>query len=211
MPISYCCLVSNATKILLADYPQGFNESNWMRISNLLTKIQNGPYTDDFKIENSQMVTYVRTKHIIFTCISVENTKDSIHVFLEKLIRNIKSEFIKLERLISSTSLAKRCQQEKINPLLDELITEMNKEIHEKSLTLDKILFCDQENRTEKLLPRMNNTCNSKLERTDVSVKNNKIWRILIVILGSLVIIAIVYGSLSYSICGNVWNLFCRK
>jgi hypothetical protein len=211
MPISYCCLVSNATKILLADYPQGFNESNWMRISNLLTKIQNGPYTDDFKIENSQMVTYVRTKHVIFTCISVENTKDSIQVFLEKLIKKTKSEFVKLERLISSSSLVKRCQQEKIYPLLDELITEMNKEIHEKSITLDKILLYDQENKNEQLIPKMNHTTSSKLERSDNSMKKNKIWRIIIVCLGIVVMLGVVYGVCSYSRCGNVWNLFCIK
>jgi hypothetical protein len=182
-----------------------------MRISNLLTKIQNGPYTDDFKIENSQMVTYVRTKHVIFTCISVENTKDSIQVFLEKLIKKTKSEFVKLERLISSSSLVKRCQQEKIYPLLDELITEMNKEIHEKSITLDKILLYDQENKNEHLVPMMNHTTNSKLERSDDSMKKNKIWRIIIICLGIIVILGIVYGVCSYSRCGNVLNLFCTK
>lgn len=211
MPISYCCLVSNATKILLADYPQGCNESNWMRISNLLTKIQVGPYTDDFKIENSQIVTYLRTKHVIFTCISVENTKESIKIFLEKLYKSTKLKFNKLERLISSRSLTKRCQQEILYPLLDELISDMNKEIHEKSITLDKILLYDQENRNENLIPMMNHTTNTKLERSDESVKKNKIWRILIVCAGILIVIAIVYGVCSFSRCGNIWNLFCIK
>ena len=96
MTITYCCVIAKASKILLAEYPKASGGSNWMRASNLLTKLQNGAYMDYINIEDNQMVTYVRTKHIIITCFSVENEKESMRVFLDELIRTLKNQFIKL-------------------------------------------------------------------------------------------------------------------
>src|SRR4051812_9697630 len=126
MPITHCCLVSKSDKTLLAEYPEG--RSNWMRVFNLLTKIQNGGYKDHFTIEDNQTVSYVRTKHVIFICISVNISSESIQNFLENLIKTMKSQYKRLEELVTNVTMAKHCQQTNLYPTLCLLVNQYNKE-----------------------------------------------------------------------------------
>ena len=205
MPISYCCMIANATKILLAEYPQASGGNNWMRVSILLTKLQKGAYMDHINIENNQMVTYVRTKHIIFTCFSVENDKESMQTFMENLIKTLKSQYIKLETLISSVVLAKFCQQTNVYPTLTKMIKSYNKDADRSSLANQGIID-EQEEKNEKLIDKI--SIDRKI--SEELSNNRKTYKIIIISAILVVCLVLIYGLISFIRCKNVLNLFCK-
>ena len=204
MTITYCCVIAKASKILLAEYPKASGGSNWMRASNLLTKLQNGAYMDYINIEDNQMVTYVRTKHIIITCFSVENEKESMRVFLDELIWTLKKQFIKLEKLISTVVLAKFCQQTNLYPILIESIEKFNRLSDEKSISNEKILIEETENKNEILIK------NQTIDKL-VHKKSHDYSRLILISVIVIIAIFLIYGLISYIRCANFINLFCSN
>ena len=144
MNIDYCCLVSKADKILLAEFPIG--GSNWMRIQNLLNKIYNGTSANQINIESDLLVNYFRTVPIIFICISRKSDfEGNEQIFLQKVINAMKNEYESLDKMMDNDILIKKfCFQEKVGIILKKLFVEFSDEIEKNKandIIFNKNLF----------------------------------------------------------------------
>ena len=68
MSITYCSLVAISSHILLSESTK--SESYNKRIKNLFSKIFKKNICDTIEIEGNQIVTFLRTKKILFICVS---------------------------------------------------------------------------------------------------------------------------------------------
>lgn len=139
MPILYCSLICKNDKILLAESKK--SESFNKRIKSLFKKMLVGNVGDVIEIEDEKIVTYLRTKHTIFICVSSNKTSsDRPKRFLKRFLEIIIAEFKSLENIIpKNTSVTKFILQERLENKLNSLIEEFDTEIVKSTETIINI------------------------------------------------------------------------
>ena len=129
MSISYCSVICKEENIMIAESTKC--TSHWNKIKKLLDKINKGIFTNSFEIENDLMLSYVRTKTLIFIVISTSRiNEDKINRIMTQLIEKLKNDFGGLDRIIENKHIFKLCMQDDISPKLDKIISDFDSKVN---------------------------------------------------------------------------------
>jgi hypothetical protein len=125
MSILYCSVIAKNEKILLAEstVTESFNN----RLKSLYNQIIKKNICDTIEIENGQLVTFLKTKKIIFTCISpVKYGEDRPRRFIEQFAAMIIKDSGGVEMIIPNEKISKLCLQSKFDEKLNKLIQDFD-------------------------------------------------------------------------------------
>ncbi len=161
MSINYCCLIAKKEKILLAESTG--STSSWTRINLLLQSItKNQAKSGQIEIENEQMLTYAKSKDLIFICRTTTNQgTDRPSRFLEELINLLKAEFGTLDNIINLATNT-LCLQRRLGGRFDGLIKDF-----ETNININKELFKDVNNELDEIKSTMNKNIKNMLKEND--------------------------------------------
>lgn len=238
MPIVYCGLFSRQGQIVLAE--STYTKSYSSRIGSLINsmyKKENTSPIGSIEIEDNEMVTYCRTKFLVFVCISPKDDDGeakSKQFLQERLIPGIMNEFNRdtdsivnpskkgdaLTTLIHQSRLSKLLNTEvantdtgiRKNPKIKQLDESLNMIKSDLKETIGKQLQ-DNDN-LESLLQT-----SEKISKEAVEYKENakeleyqtrciKPWMIITSVI--IVVLIIVYIVFSLLRCGDL-NIFCKN
>ena len=178
------------------------------------------------------MVTYLRTKHTIFVCVSYgKYTSDRPKRLLKKFLELMIAEFKSLDNIIpANVTITKLFLQErlekKLNTLLEEFdndipksmdnIIEINKGVNDIKLNMNSNinrLASNNSDLNEMLVSSKMLNETSALFRAESKILERetrclKPW--IIYLIGFIVIILIVYFIFSFYVCGST-SIFCER
>lgn len=229
MSINYCCLLAKKEKILLAEstsYP-----SSWTRINLLLQSIiKNQAKSGQIEIENEQMLTYAKSKDLLFICRTTTNQgTERPSRFLEELINLLKAEFGNLDSIINLATNT-LCLQRRLGSKFDGLLKDF-----ETNINTNKELFKEMTNELDEIKSTMNRNIKNMLKENDcldeLLIKSKKLeaeavimdaeakeleqttrclkpWMAYTLIF--LLVCAIIYVILALVRCGNL-SISCNK
>ena len=229
MTIFYCSLYSRTNQILLCESTK--TSSFHKRIKGLFSVILKNGQEDTIEIENGELVTYLRTKKIIFICISnLSIGKQKPIRFIQNLAKGVIKDNNGLDMLTDKDSIKKMCLQEKyetfLNNFLDdydtginnnnELISNMTNDLNEMKKELNTTIMNvinNKEGLDELLLVSKDIKTNAKeykqnAKELEVQTRCCKPWMIILSIV--LLILFIVYTIFALYLCGSM-SLFCEK
>ena len=230
MSIIYCAVIEKTNKMIIAESKT--QEPFYKRIKSLINKMLVGNVGDVIEIEDEKLVTYIRTKHTIFVCVSYgKYTTDRSKRFLKKFLELMIAEFKSLDSIIpANVTITKLFLQErlemKLNTLIEEFdndisksmdnIIEINKDVNDIKLNMNlnfQRLASTDSNLNEMLISskKLNETSaflraeSKNLERETRCLKP---W--IMYLMGFIVIILIVYFIFSFYVCGSP-SIFCER
>jgi hypothetical protein len=237
--ILYCSLIAKNEKVFLAE--STLCASYQIKIKTLFCTITKGNVSDVLVLDSSNdlIVTYLRTKKIIFVCVSLsKDGEERPKRFMEQFVGLVVSDFGSLDNLIpqyesesNNNTLSSLCLQEKLESKLNLLIhnfdtgiyknkeklNEMNADLsemkHNMSSNIKKIVGNNDD--LQKLLLVSKNITNKSEEyknnakQLEYETKCIKPWMIYLAII--LIVILIVYTICALYFCGNMWVICDRK
>lgn len=226
MTITYCSLIGKADKVLLAQ--STLSDSYDIRIKNLTNTINKGQVSDIIEIENDQLVTYLRTKKVIFICVSPSKHGDERpRRFLEQYISSMVQEFGSIDNILPKEPKKLSLQTKlslKMNSLIESfdtgmyknkaMIRGMNDDLTEIKQDLSnniKKLVKNGDNLDEMLLVSKKINIEAKeykegAEELEYETRCIKPWMMYTFIV--VLVLIIVYTVFAISRCGNL-SIFC--
>jgi hypothetical protein len=230
MSILYCAVIEKNNKLIVAESKN--SESFNKRLQSLIKKMLVGNVGDMIEIENEKMVTYLRTKHTIFVCVSSgKYSTDRPKRFLKKFLEMMIAEFKSMDNIIpQNVTITKLILQErlekKLNSLIEEFdsdlskstdtIIDMNKNLDDIKLNMNsnfKKLVSNENDMNELLLSSKKLNVTSSEFRTESrnlerETRCLKPW--MIYVTSVFVISLIVYFIFSFYLCGSV-SISCER
>jgi hypothetical protein len=129
MSITYCSVIARSEKILLAESTRSESFNN--RIKSLHSQIIKKNICDTIEIENGQRVTFLKTKIIIFTCVSpTKSGEDRPRRFIEQFAAMVIKDSGGVDNVIPTDSVGKLCLQSKFDVKLNKLIEDFDTGIY---------------------------------------------------------------------------------
>jgi hypothetical protein len=229
MSIIYCSVIAKNEKILLTESTTSESFNN--RIKSLYNQIIKKNVCDTIEIENGQLVTFLKTKKIIFTCISpVKYGEERPRKFIEQFAAMIIKDSGGVENIIPKDQVSKLCLQSKfdlqINKLIkdydtgmygskeiiDEAQNDLNDIKHEMGKNIKKMV-ANQTELDEMLLVSQKIKTKAKEYKEDANTLERqtrfcKPWMIICLIV--ILISIIVYFIFALYLCGNL-SVTCER
>jgi len=232
MTILYCSLITKEDRILLAESTK--SDSYHSRVSNLLNTIfKSSKPSEKIEIEERNILTYLRTKTIVFIVIAKEGINDDRSMrFMKQFVALINSEFGSVDQVLPSDHklIKKHFYQTKLEAkfvkLLEnietgmysgkdrEMMKEMNNDLEEikkdVNIAIKKTLE-NTEDLNELLITSKNIKLDAKVYKEDAKALEKetrccKPWMIIVTVLFLLLIGT--YITFAIVRCGNL-NAFC--
>ena len=232
MSITYCSIIAKSEKILLAE--SSTSESFDTRIKTLLPTILKNNVLDVIEIENDNIVTYLRTKKIIFICVSKKDYgEERPRRFIENFASNVIKEFGNLDSIIPPDGLvSKLCLNNRLNAIFNSLVESydtgaqinksksvvksINRELdeikHDMRDNIKKIV--NNNNDLEDLLlttQKINDKAKEYRENAKELEKETrccKPWMIIVSVV--FLVLALVYTIFAIYLCGSM-TVFCDR
>jgi hypothetical protein len=135
-PIIYTSLLAKNEKLILAESTlcASFNQ----RVKSLLKRMLNGVIGDSIEIEDDMMITYIRTKSVLFTCVSPVNTGyEKPKKFLKQLIELVLKDFKAIDQIVPET-VSKMCLQTQLEKKLNNLINDFDTGVNESKKVIEE-------------------------------------------------------------------------
>lgn len=138
MSIIYCSIYANKEKLILAESTTC--ESFHVRIKRLLSSILSDKETlSSREIEGGHLVVALKTKKIIFMCVSKgSHSNDRIQRFLKSFIELINKQFGTLDSVIQEP-LKNLCLQKQLNTNLNKLLESYDTGVYKDKAMIDEI------------------------------------------------------------------------
>lgn len=229
MSIKYCSLIAKVEKVVLVE--STVTESYDYRIKPLVPTILKKNVCDIIEIEGDMLVTYLRTKKVIFICVSESKHGDERpRRFIEQFAAMVIKEFDGIDNILPTDGVGKLALQAKLdlkfNNLLanfdtgmyknKDLISGMNKDLedikHDIGDSIKKIVG-DKDNLDEMLLTSKKIVAKAEEYKDDAHILEKetrclKPWMIYLMII--FIVLITVYTCFSFYLCGNL-SLFCER
>lgn len=132
MSITYCCLISRSEKLLLAE--SSSKENYDKKVFKLFQTIMKENVNDIIEVDDNFILTYIRTKKIVFICLSHKYMgEDRPRRFIEHFVNLVINEYKSIDNVIphNPNEQIKLCLQktlgEKLVTLLDSYDSSMYK------------------------------------------------------------------------------------
>jgi hypothetical protein len=230
MSITYCSLYSKKDKVLLAESTS--NDSFHSRVKNLLASIVSDKEILNFKeIEGENLVTSLKTKKIIFICVSKEPyERNRPKRFMESFAGMVIKIYGNVDNIIPETGCNHLCLQNNLslnfNQHLDSfdtgvykdrnVINEMNKDLSDIKQDLSqniKKLLSNSEDLDQMLLVSKKISSNAVEYREEAKVLEMetrcfKPWMGIVLVI--LLVLFMVYIIFSLYLCGS-FTVFCER
>ena len=230
MSLNYCCLISRYDKIIMAE--SNFKEVSFSKliIPTINTMIK-GSLLDFIELEDNKMITYFRTKKILFACVSQGvDGKERPKRFMEIFINLVNSEYASLDDLlIKFPKITRNCANEifekKFNKILGDFDTGINSrgligkiqhDVDEIKKDLNKNIKTMIENNNDLdhlLLVSQNINKNAEEYKENAVVLEYetrclKPWMIYVLII--LIVLSLVYLVFALARCGDL-HIICDR
>ncbi len=229
MSITYCSLIAISSHILLSESTK--SESYNKRIKNLFSKILKKNICDTIEIEGDQIVTFLRTKKILFICVSdIKQGEERPRRFIEKLATMVIKEFDGIDNIIPLEHVNHLCLhtklESKLNHILEdyetglytnkEHITNINKDLEEMKQNMNSNIkkLVSNTNELDELLiitKKINDKAHDYKENAkelELQTRCIKPWMVILFIV--IMVSFVVYTIFALYLCGNM-SLFCEK
>jgi hypothetical protein len=128
MNVEYACIMTKSDQLLLAQSTSFPSQEK--RINKLLPTIMKGDITNVMEIENDRDVVYVKTKKLIFICVSHKLIPEKTKMFMEQFISSTIKEFSGLDNILNMPSSNRLCLQNRLGTKINDLIFEANNGVY---------------------------------------------------------------------------------
>jgi len=231
MVITYCSIITKNEKILLAE--STLSESFDPRIKTLLPNIIKKNVYDHIEIEGKLQVTFLRTKKIIFICVSPTSEGDEkVRKFIEQFTSMIISEYESEDNIIPVGNFRRLALQNSLEKKINNFLTSYSTNIytvHSKSKINE--MSQDMEEMKNTLGAAVKKMCNNQEELDEMLLTSKKLvvkaevykeeakeieyetrcikpWMLYTMIV--LFVLFTVYTAFAVYLCGSL-SIFCDR
>jgi hypothetical protein len=230
MSITYCSIYSKKEKVLLAESTS--NDSFHNRVKNLFSSIVSDKEILNFReIEGNYLVTSLKTKKVIFVCVSKEPyEKNRPKRFMESFAGMVIKIFGNVDSIVPESGCSHLCLQSNLSLNFNQhiesydtgvykdrnVINEMNKDLsdikHDLSQNIKK-LMANSDDLDQMLLVSKKISSNAVEYREEAKVLEMetrcfKPWMGILLII--LLVLLMVYVIFSLYLCGSL-TVFCER
>jgi hypothetical protein len=229
MSITYCSLIAKSEKILLAE--STMSESFDSRIKGLIGTILKKNVCDTIEIEGENLVTYLRTKKVIFCCVApTKHGEERPRRFIEQFAGMVIKEFESIDNIVPQGNFGKLALQAKLevkfNTFLGsfdtgmyknkDIIIGMSKDLDEMKQAMGisiKKMVNNKDELEEMLIVSKKITHKAEeykegAKELEYETRCIKPWMVYLLVV--IVVLFIVYTAFALYYCGAM-TLFCEK